>query len=85
MVRHCFDSSMLLGFDITISDRLMMASSSGEQVHSNRNYTCLLAQAFDGHNVYPLRLKLWLTKWKNLSLKSQKIQILIGIIAENFW
>jgi len=48
MVRHCFDSSMLLGFDISISDRFMMASSSGEQVHSNRNYRCLLAETFDG-------------------------------------
>jgi hypothetical protein len=48
MVRHCFDSSMLLGFDISISDRFMMASSSGEQVHSNRNYRCLLVETFDG-------------------------------------
>jgi hypothetical protein len=48
MVKHCFDSSMLLGFDISISDRFMMASASGEQVHSNRNYGCLLAETFDG-------------------------------------
>ncbi|KAH8484262.1 hypothetical protein H0E87_028635 [Populus deltoides] len=48
MARHCFDSSMLLGFDISISDRFMMVSSSGEQVHSNRNYRCLLPETFDG-------------------------------------
>ena len=42
---------MLLGFDISISDRFMTASASGEQVHSNRNYRCLLAETFDGQEI----------------------------------